>query len=316
MYFIGGSTGRSSIMQVFPIWARELGINGVLKGIDLPLHAPPDQYRQVVDFIKGDPMSLGALVTTHKLDLYKAARDLFDGVGESTEILDEVSSISKRGTALWGHAMDSVTSGLALEAIVGDGYWSSTGADLLIIGAGGSSLALTLYLHERAVNGRETPARVVVTNRSPERLDEMQSVHRRIGFKVPIDYHLAPTPIDNDNRLRELGPGSVVINATGLGKDRPGSPLTDDAIFPEHGIAWEFNYRGDLVFLDQARAQATQRHLRVEDGWFYFLHGWTRVIDEVFHRAIPTEGPVFDRLSELAIAATRARPTVPDPVHG
>ena len=47
----------------------------------------------------------------------------------------------------------------------------------------------------------------------------------------------------------------MVVNATGLGKDAPGSPITDAARFPENGSAWEFNYRGDLVFLDQANAQ-------------------------------------------------------------
>jgi hypothetical protein len=32
----------------------------------------------------------------------------------------------------------------------------------------------------------------------------------------------------------------------------------------------------------------------------YFLHGWTRVIAEVFSIEIPTSGPVFDELSRLA----------------
>ncbi len=111
---------------------------------------------------------------------------------------------------------------------------------------------------------------------------------------------LAPKPEDNDKVMTDLKPGSLVINATGLGKDAPGSPITDRGVFPEAGFAWELNYRGDLVFLRQARAAALRRPLTVEDGWVYFLHGWTRVIAEVFDRDIPTSGPVFDRLSELA----------------
>ena len=91
-----------------------------------------------------------------------------------------------------------------------------------------------------------------------------------------------------------------MINATGLGKDAPGSPLTGAAQFPENGIAWDFNYRGDLLFLKQARAQEKLRKLKVEDGWVYFLHGWTRVIAEVFHVHIPTAGRVFDELSRIA----------------
>jgi shikimate 5-dehydrogenase len=88
-----------------------------------------------------------------------------------------------------------------------------------------------------------------------------------------------------------------------LGKDAPGSPITEAARFPENGFAWDFNYRGNLVFLDQARAQRQQRTLTIEDGWVYFIHGWTRVIAEVFHLDIPTSGPVFDELSQIAAKA-------------
>lgn len=41
MYFIGVTTGKSSIMTLFPHWAKILGIDAVIKGIDLPIHADP-----------------------------------------------------------------------------------------------------------------------------------------------------------------------------------------------------------------------------------------------------------------------------------
>ena len=78
----------------------------------------------------------------------------------------------------------------------------------------------------------------------------------------------------------------MVINATGLGKDRPGSPLTDTARFPGKSVVWELNYRGELDFLKQARKQQLEQQLQVEDGWIYFIHGWTQVIAEVFHLEI------------------------------
>jgi hypothetical protein len=114
-----------------------------------------------------------------------------------------------------------------------------------------------------------------------------------LGTGIACDYVLAPRPEDNDAVLAQLAPGSLGINATGLGKDAPGSPLTDAGVFPSEAIAWELNYRGELVFLDQARRDATQ----VEDGWTYFIHGWTQVIAEVFDIAIPTHGPVFDEIA-------------------
>ena len=81
MYFIGVTTASSSIMKVFPEWVKELGIDTEIKGIDIAIHEKPEVYREVVDFIKHDPLSLGALVTTHKIDIYAAAHDMFDVIG-------------------------------------------------------------------------------------------------------------------------------------------------------------------------------------------------------------------------------------------
>ena len=61
---------------------------------------------------------------------------------------------------------------------------------------------------------------------------------------------------------------------------------------------WEINYRGDLLFYRQAMDQAKEQNLRVEDGWIYFIHGWTQVIAEVFH--IQIEGEMLNKLSEIA----------------
>jgi shikimate 5-dehydrogenase len=118
-----------------------------------------------------------------------------------------------------------------------------------------------------------------------------------------VEYVHTPRPEDNDSLLGALKPRSLAANATGLGKDAPGSPITNAARFPKNGFAWDFNYRGDLIFLDQARTQQRDQELTVEDGWVYFIHGWTRVIAEVFHIDIPTSGPVFDELSRIAAGA-------------
>jgi len=300
-YFVGMTTGQSSIMKVFPAWARHLGISECIQGIDCKWHDEPDVYRKVVDFLKQDALSLGALVTTHKLDLLKAARDRFEWLDPYAEQLEEVSSISKREGQLRGHAKDPISSGLSFEAVTTGDYWAKTNAEICLLGAGGSSLALTIYLMNQPADAR--PSRILVTNRSEPRLNEMQSVHAKMDCPIPIGYSLCPTPDLNDRVVAQLKPGSMVINATGLGKDASGSPLTDAAMFPEQGIAWDFNYRGDLVFLDQARAQKDARDLSIEDGWVYFVHGWRCVIEEVFNLDIPASGPQFDQLCDIAARA-------------
>lgn len=311
MYFIGVTTGKSSIMQVFPKWAAHLGLGQVaIRGIDCKWHDDPAVYRHVVRFIKDDPLSLGALVTTHKIDLLTACRDLFDELDPYAELLGEVSGIAKRtppGASrprLCGYAKDPITSGLSLEAFLPADHWRKTGGDTLILGAGGSSIALSCAMLDKR-HGDNLPRRLFVTNRSPGRLHEIEAIHRKLSVTVPVEYIHTPKPEDNDRVLARLAPHSLVANATGLGKDAPGSPLTDAAVFPEHGLAWDFNYRGDLHFLVQARRQAAARRLHVEDGWVYFLHGWTRVMEEVFHVEIPARGPGFDALGQVA-ASTRS----------
>jgi shikimate 5-dehydrogenase len=305
LYFIGVTTARSSIMRVFPRWADVLGLDAEIVGVDFALHDRPERYRQIVEHIKSDPLAMGALVTTHKLDLLDAARDLFDGLGPYAARLGEVSCLSMHGERLIGSAMDPISSGLALDAFLPEAHWDS-GGEALILGAGGSSLALSVSLLERVRDGRPHPRRIVVTNRSPGRLQEMREVHRALDADVDVEYVHAPLPRDNDRVCHDMAPGSLVANATGLGKDRPGSPLTDDAILPQGGLLWDFNYRGDLHFLVQARRQQARCDLVVEDGWVYFIHGWTRVISEVFQIDIPTSGPSFDKLSDVAARARSA----------
>ncbi|HSU98792.1 MAG TPA: shikimate dehydrogenase [Roseiarcus sp.] len=306
LYFFGVTTTKSSIMKVFPAWAKQLGLNGaVIQGVDFPLHAPPESYRAAVKFLKDDPRSLGALVTTHKIDLYRACRDLFDVVDPHALLMGETSCLSKQSGKLICHAKDPISSGLAIDGFLPERHFERTGAEMFAIGAGGSTIAMTWHLTQKA-RGAARPSRIVVSDRDRARLDEIARVHRKLASGVPVRYVLAADRRDNDCVLASLRPGSLIVNATGLGKDAPGSPLTDAALFPERAIAWDLNYRGDLVFLRQARAEAPARALQVEDGWTYFLHGWLQVIAEIFHIDIPASGSDFEALSEIAEVARRA----------
>ena len=303
LYFIGVTTGKSSIMKVFPAWAEYLGLkDAVIKGIDFKLHDEPEAYREAVEFIRNDPLSMGALVTTHKIDLFHACRDMFDVIDPHALLMDETSCISKKDDKLICHAKDPISSGLSIDGFLGADYFERTGADLFSMGAGGSTIAITWHLMRQS-RGKNVPGRIIVSNRSQHRLDEIKRIHAEVASDVAVEYILAPRPEDNDAVLKDLKPGSFIINATGLGKDAPGSPLSDATIFPEKSVVWDLNYRGNLVFLDQARAQEQEKSLQVVDGWTYFIHGWTQVIAEVFHIDIPTSGPAFDRISEIAIEA-------------
>jgi shikimate 5-dehydrogenase len=263
MYFIGVTTAQSSIHRILPRWAELAGIpNAELAGIDIPVGGVPAQYRAAVETIRDDADGYGALVTTHKVGIYEHAGDLFTEFDDDARLLGEVSCIVKRGEKLSGIAMDTVAGPLALQTL----DWR--GESALILGAGGAGLALAASLS----------GAVTLTDIAERRLEKARAL-------TGAQCVLVSSPSDNDRVLEAMPPGSLIVNATGMGKDRPGSPISAQARFPAGAIAWDFNYRGELLFLDYARSQG----VRAVDGWTYFLHGWSQIMSRVFGFALTPE---------------------------
>jgi shikimate dehydrogenase len=278
--FVGVTTGASAMVPIFPRWRDALGLGDVeLEGWDLPVGAPAARYREAVARLKAEDDVVGALVTTHKIDLVAAAADLFDELDEHARRLGEVSCIARRDGRLLGWAKDAITAGRALVDVAPPGYFAD-GGHALVLGAGGAGGAVVEHL----LAAEPPPARIVVTDRSPERL-----------ARLTVETRLTD---DATGVLEALPPRSLVVNATGMGKDRPGSPVAASARFPPRSAVWELNYRGELEFLRLARAQQQELDLHVEDGWRYFVVGWAAVIEEVFARPIAADE--IDRLEELA----------------
>lgn len=297
-YFIGVTTDKSSIMKVFPLWMKVLGREEVvIEGIDCKIHDDPEVYRKAVAQIKYDPLSLGALVTTHKIDLLTAARDMFDYLDPYAMITDEVSCISKLDGRLEGHAKDPITSGASLDAIIENNYFAKTHGEVLCFGAGGSAIATLLHLINKKDKG-DRPKKFTFVNRSQGRLDHAKEMVGGLKTDIEIEYICNSNPLINDKIMEKFPPYSIIINATGMGKDTPGSPITWEGKFPMNIVAWEFNYRGELDFLHQSLAQVESRKVKVEDGWLYFVHGWTQVVAQGLHFDLTPA--LFDRLNEAA----------------
>ena len=300
MYFIGVSTGQSSSKNIFPKWVETLQISPArLIGIDLKIHDKPENYQKVINFIKNDSLSLGALVTTHKMDLMRACQDEFDEIDPLAYELGEVSSVYKRGGKLFARATDPECGGMALENFLPPNYFSKFDSELLILGAGGSALALVWYFLQ-GPGKINAPDKIYVVNRSQGRLDHLVRLAEGWGSSSQIIPLVAHDSSVADQVINSLSSGSLVVNATGLGKDAPGSPITDGAQFPDGGFVWDFNYRGDLLFLEQATSQKKNRSLTLVDGWDYFVIGWTQVIADIFDLEIPTKGHLYDVLSKQA----------------
>src|SRR5258708_10688230 len=171
MYFIGVTTGASSIHNFFHRWTALAGVHdAVLTGIDIPLGAAPDLYRDAVRTILDDPDACGALVTTHKTAAYEHARDLFDAFDADASALREVSCITRHGSGLIGAAVDPLASSLALRAIFGEEPFRG---HALILGAGGAAVALATCLFRE-----HRPGAVTLTEISHARRDAVRSLTR------------------------------------------------------------------------------------------------------------------------------------------
>ncbi|MHB8278488.1 MAG: shikimate dehydrogenase family protein [Candidatus Humimicrobiaceae bacterium] len=297
-YFIGVTTTKSSIMKLFPLWMEALGHSDIkIYPCDLKIHDEPGNYRKAVAQIRYDENSYGALITTHKMDLYAAAYDLFDYLDPYAQLLHEISCISKNKGKLEGHAKDPLSSGASYDHFIEKDYFKKTGAHVLIFGAGGSSIATILHLINKK-DKSDRPSKIIVVNRSQGRLDHLKEVVKKLKTDIEIEYVCNENPEINDKIMGKLPSRSIVINSTGMGKDTPGSPITDKGLFPENGWAWEFNYRGELDFMHQAESQTKTRGVKNEDGWIYFIHGWAQVIFQALHIEMTPE--IFDKLEKIA----------------
>jgi shikimate 5-dehydrogenase len=265
--FIGVTTQQSSTKELWPRWIEALEINAELVGVDIAPDAPSAEYRTAIRRL-GGPSIAGAVITTHKMNVYRHCRDLFTCADPLVEVLGEVACITNRAEGLSAHTIDPSSSRRALSEMLGPQHWRETGAEALVLGAGGAGAAIALSLVGQHAN------RITVADVRSARLDRISSLALQTE-QIPPHGHA-------DHLVEALPPYSLVVNATGLGKDAPGSPVSDGAALPQKGVVWELNYRGDLLFLHQAHRQQEERSLSVHDGWRLFLHGWAHAINLIF----------------------------------
>src|SRR5712691_9152900 len=137
MYFIGVTTSASSIQRLFAPWAALAGVpEAALSGIDIEVGAAPGEYRAAMSRICDDPAACGALVTTHKVEIYKHASKFFTDFDADANTLGEVNCVVRRGDRITGLALDTQTAGLAFQAIAPERPFRGTA---LILGAGGAA---------------------------------------------------------------------------------------------------------------------------------------------------------------------------------
>ena len=77
----------------------------------------------------------------------------------------------------------------------------------------------------------DRPAKIVVINRSPGRLEAVRGMVEKLDTDIVIEYITNADPRMNDEIMASLPDHSIVINATGMGKDTPGSPFIEARLY-------------------------------------------------------------------------------------
>lgn len=305
-YLIGITSKQSLMVQILPAWAEALGVEVDLLNIDLPHDANALQYQKAVIDIKGDDNAIGSVVTAHKLKMYEYGYSFFDQCDALSEVTKEIGTIIKRGSHLIGMAMpDCMATALSLKSMLGDDYWYRNNSDVLCFGAGGVARAIVLSLLFDIASSpplgrkqKHKPGRLLLVDINLERLEATKEFLMPYSKDVEIQYICSNKSENNDQLVSNLPIGSLVVNATGMGKDLPGSPLSDKVIFAQKAIIWDLNYRGERMFLEQAKSQQDDRNLFVYDGWLCFMHGWTQALQFALRETFSLHQ--FEKLVQIA----------------
>jgi len=118
------------------------------------------------------------------------------------------------------HSMDPLGSRRAIQTILGPRYWGRSDGHVLCLGAGGAGTAITVNLLTQADPG-DRPHQLIVVNDHQDGLDRLRSIVAQIDCTMEVEDVLNSDLHRNDARLATLPEGSLVINATGMGKTRP-----------------------------------------------------------------------------------------------
>lgn len=274
--FLGVTTGESAVNSVFDAWCEAIGVDWTLEGRDLPLALKRSAYEELLDALRDD-LYVGALVTSHKARLYESCWAAFDLLEPAAVSLGEVGLVRKQPAGLVAGVSDIASGGHILRSLLGR-VGSEKPTEALIIGAGGAGLAAAWNLCVESVGDLSI---VTLAERDSERTNAVRDlVSRWPGRITPSVVHVSDSNTCS-SLVNELSPASLIVNASGVGKDLPGSPCSDDVAFPARSIVWDFNYRGSLDFLRQAREQEAGSSLLIEDGMMYFSAGWSVVLTSV-----------------------------------
>ncbi|WP_158691059.1 hypothetical protein [Streptomyces sp. 351MFTsu5.1] len=279
--FLGVNSQGSAALFNFPRWMHALGFTAQLEAVDLPVGSSSAEIRKTISRISQDSEIRGAIVTTHKISVHEYGRDMIHILAPQSQALGEVGLLRRAADGtLQGYAHDVESMAHALEDLFRTPWPGVENRDVFIIGAGGAGTALAYVLS--SLNS-EQPVTVTVADNDLRRVEILRAklanwVDGRLVTVTEMSCH--------SEFIENMNFGSIIVNASGSGKDWPGNPLSSAVKFPRGAVLWDLNYRflpqSEPTFLETGLRQAASRQLRLLDGWNLFLWSWAVALNALF----------------------------------
>ena len=156
--FLGVRTAGSAVHRYFPRWAGHFPEPVRLIGVDLPGAAPRRRYRDLLDWIARHQQIRGMVITSHKIDLFRAGVSRFAAADRLSVMLGEVSALRRAPS---GDLLAYATDPLSSRAAAAELNLGASGGETICFGAGGAAAALmaalTLPASELTRETRSTP---------------------------------------------------------------------------------------------------------------------------------------------------------------
>jgi len=241
------------------------------------LHIPAERFAEAVRTLPGAGF-LGANVTIpHKA----AALSVVDEADDYARASGSVNTIVVDGGRLLGFNTDGP--GL-VRAIREEFLVDLRDLRVVLLGAGGGAgRAIAVQC------ARERCARLVLVNRSPEKLTALEKQLRPFfesdHVSGPVE-RLAAIPLEEDALRRELENADILINATSLGMKRLDPPVITPSLLTPNLLVYDTVYSGGTSRLLEDAAAAGARGA---NGLSMLLHQGALAFEIWFNRPAPLE---------------------------
>ena len=281
---VGPNAALSEAAAVFDDWAEALDLpDWELVTVPLATDAGRDAVQAALAGARATSVRGVVVRGGSRLSVFEYGGPLVRAADDAVRRFGAVSCLLPTDGGWDGYALDPVATVRVLDRVAGVQYWSSvTSADAVVLGAGSTGRILALSLLQLSPG----PRRVLVTDVAQSRLDALIELARERGVSERLVTRRVTGAAGNDDVLDLAAEASLVVNATGIGHESYGSPVTEAAQLPLRGIVWELNHEGPLEFLESVNRQADDLLLRVHDGWDLSLETWAEALSRITGRVI------------------------------